>query len=84
MNEKLILYLRDYCGYCAMVQDVISELAIDVEERNIWENDAWQSELIASQGSPTVPVLCRLTTEGDIHWLPESDTIIRYLIQTYD
>jgi len=37
MDEKLILYLRDYCGYCAMVQDVISELAVDVEERNIWD-----------------------------------------------
>ena len=84
MNEKLILYLRDYCGYCTMVQDVISELEVDVEERNIWENDTWQNELIASQGSPTVPVLCRITAEGEIQWLPESDRIIRYLIQTYD
>ena len=42
MDEKLILYLRDYCGYCAMVQDVISELAVEVEERNIWDNDTWQ------------------------------------------
>ena len=67
-----------------MVQDVISELAVEVEERNIWDNDAWQDELIAGQGSATVPVLCRMTTEGETHWLPESDAIIRYFIQTYD
>ena len=84
MDEKLILYLRDYCGYCAMVQDVISELAVDVEERNIWENDNWQNELIAGQGSATVPVLCRMTATGETHWLSESDAIIRYFIQTYN
>jgi len=29
-------------------------------------------------------VLCRMTAVGETHWLPESDAIIRYLIQTYD
>jgi len=29
-------------------------------------------------------VLCRMTAAGETQWLPESDTIIRYLIQTYD
>ena len=84
MDEKLILYLRNYCGYCAMVQDVISELAVDVEERNIWENDTWQNELVVSQGRSTDPVLYRKAATGESYWLPESDAIIRYLIQTYD
>jgi glutathione S-transferase len=67
-----------------MVQEVISELTVEVEQRNIWENDSWQNELIAGQGSSTVPVLCRMTAVGETHWLPESNAIIRYLIQTYD
>lgn len=84
MNEKLILYVRDFCGYCAMVQDIISDLEVKVEERNIWKNEDWQNELVASQGSSTVPVLCRETVDGEIHWIPESDAIVRYLIQHYD
>ncbi|GIS88000.1 MAG: hypothetical protein CM1200mP18_07100 [Gammaproteobacteria bacterium] len=81
MDEKLILYLRDYCGYCAMVQDVISELQWMLKNAILGER-LWQNELIAGQGSATAPV-CVATAQGD-SWLPESDTIIRYLIQTYD
>ena len=42
MSEKLILYFRDGCGYCVRVQNVISELEVDVEQRNIWENKEWE------------------------------------------
>ena len=79
MSEKLILYCRDLCGYCEMVRDVISELGVDVEQRNIWENEEWENDLVSGQDSSTVPVLCRITTGSETHWIPESDAIIRYL-----
>ena len=37
MSEKMILYVRDLCGYCEMVKDVVLELGAEIEERNIWE-----------------------------------------------
>ena len=71
MNEKLILYFREWCGYCVRVQDVISELGVDVEQRNIWENEEWKNDLVSGQGSSTVPVLCRITTGGETqHQIP--------------
>ena len=84
MGDKLILYCRDLCGYCEMVRDVISELGVDVEQRNIWENEEWENDLVSGQGSSTVPVLCRITAGGETHWIPESDAIIRYLIQNHN
>ena len=84
MSDKLILYFRDWCGYCEMVQDVISELGVDVEQRNIWENEEWNDDLVSGQGRSTVPVLCRITTGGETHWIPESGAIIRYLIQNHN
>ena len=84
MSEKLILYFREWCGYCVRVQDVISKLGVDVEQRNIWENEEWKNDLVSGQGRSTVPVLCRITTGGETHWIPESDAIIRYLIQNHN
>ena len=84
MSDKLILYFREWCGYCVRVQDVISELGVDVEQRNIWENEEWENDLVSGQGSSTVPVLCRITAGGETHWIPESDAIIRYLIQNHN
>ena len=84
MSEKLILSFRDWCGYCVRVQDVISKLGVNVEQRNIWENEEWKNDLVSDQGRSTVPVLCRITTGGETHWIPESDAIIRYLIQNHN
>ena len=84
MDDQLILYFRDLCGYCGMVQDVISQLGVDVEQHNIWENKNWKNELTLGQGRTTVPVLCRITAGGEAHWIPESRAIIRYLIQSRD
>ena len=84
MSEKLILYVRDLCGYCEMVKDVVLELGSDIEERNIWENSDWEQQLVEARGSSTVPVLYREKADGKGEWLAESDAIIRYLIQNSD
>ena len=83
MSESLTLYTRPRCSYCDLVRDVISEIGINVEERNIWEKEQWRDEILAAQGKDTVPVLRRASTNGNIYWLPESDAIVRYFLQNY-
>ena len=83
MSESLTLYTRPRCAYCDRVRDVISGIGINVEERNIWEQEQWRDEIVAARGKDTVPVLRRDSANGIIHWLPESDAIVRYLLQSY-
>ena len=83
MQESLALYTRHRCGYCDLVRDVISEIGINVEERNIWDKKEWRNELLSAQGKDTVPILRRDLTNGNICWLPESDAIVRYLLLNY-
>ena len=47
------------------------------------EKQQWRDEILAAQGKDTVPILRRVTTNGNIYWLPESDAIVRYLLQNY-
>ena len=84
MSESLTLYIRPRCVYCDLVRDVISEIGINVEERNIWGKEQGRAEILATLGKDTVPILRRDSTNGNIYWLPESDAIVRYLLQNYD
>ena len=76
--EQLALYYYETCPYCVRVLDVIQELGLDVELRNIIHEPAYRDELVAARGRSTVPVL-RLTAENKDQWMPESRDIIRYL-----
>jgi len=83
--ESLSLYMDDLCGYCARVRSVIDELGVNVEMRNIG-NREHAKELIEARGRATVPVLRRVSADGestDLEWMPESSDIIDYLRNTY-
>lgn len=77
-EERLALYHFDGCPYCRMVRGVIDELGVDVELRDIRENDEHRDALLAARGRMTVPVL-RCTTDEVDRWMPESRDIVRYL-----
>ena len=79
-EETLILYLRNGCGYCHYVQDAIRKLGLTVEERNIWEDPAFEEELMSATGRRMVPVLRAIDNEGASRWVPESRDIIAYLV----
>ncbi len=79
-EETLILYLRNGCGYCYYVQDAIRKLGLTVEERNIWEDPAFEEELMSVTGRRVVPVLRAIDNEGASRWIPESRYIIEYLV----
>lgn len=77
-DETLALYYSPTCPFCIRVLRVIEELGIDVELRNIWEDDTYRADLIEARGRATVPVLRCTGRKGD-RWMPESADIIRYL-----
>ena len=78
-EEKLILYTRNWCGYCTMVKRAVAQLGLTLEERNIWDNPQWQAELMQVRGRATVPVLLRQSADGKSEWMGESRDIIQYL-----
>ncbi len=82
-KEQLIFYHRDYCAFCGRVDAVINKLGIELERRNIWEDDDIYDELEAATGRGTVPVLRIVDVDGESIWMPESDDIVEYLIDRF-
>ena len=82
-SETLALYHYPSCGYCRWVRQVIAQLGIDVELRDIFEERQHMDELVAARGRRTVPVLRRDLADGTVEWMPESRDIIDYLQRTY-
>jgi glutaredoxin 2 len=82
-DEKLSLYVRDWCGACFLVKRTIARLGIDIELRDIFRNGDYYDELLAARGRGTVPVLRRDFSDGRTEWMPESRDIIDYLDRTY-
>ena len=78
-NKSLILYVRDYCMYCSRVLRAANQLGMELEVRNIWEDPAFERELVEATGRTVVPVLAINDLEGDRTWMPESRDIIRFM-----
>ena len=74
----LALYCFAGCPYCVYVEDVLDELGLSIERRDIREEPHFRDELLAARGRPTVPVLRICHPDGD-EWMPESRDIARYL-----
>ncbi len=82
-EDSLALYFFDGCPYCAMVQNAIAELGLDLELRNIFEDPSHRADLVSARGRATVPVLRITAADGEERWMPESRDIVRYLQETY-
>ena len=65
--------------YCSRVLTAANQLGLEMEVRNIWENPAYQRELIEATGRRVVPVLAIGDGKGDRSWMPESRDIIRFM-----
>lgn len=78
----LALYHYDTCPFCYRVRRALSRLGVEVELRNIHENDQHRRDLVAARGRETVPVL-RIARDGGDEWMPESADIVRYLEQRF-
>jgi len=76
----LTLYYKPTCPFCQKVTDLISELHLDVELKDISANDTFREELIAKGGKQQVPYL--VDSDKDIA-MYESDDIMDYLELNY-
>jgi glutaredoxin len=81
-QDQLILYHANSCPFCRMVRANIERLGIDVELREIFEDEQYRDELIEARGRATVPVLRINSPNGDERWMPESRDIVAYLEKT--
>jgi glutaredoxin len=82
-TDKLALYYFPTCPFCRLVLRTIEDLGIEVELRNIRENDQFLEELINARARGTVPVLRITSADGEDRWMPESADIVDYLSATY-
>lgn len=74
----LALYHYDSCPYCAKVRRALQRLGVEVELRDVLEQDEHMDALVEARGRRTVPVL-RIQKAGGDEWMPESDDIVAYL-----
>lgn len=81
-SHRLSLYKIDGCPYCERVATAISDLELDIEERNIHKIPEHAKALKEAVGRTTVPVL-RTDSDGTTEWLPESADIVRHLYADY-
>lgn len=82
-DDSLALYYFPTCPFCRRVLTALKGLDVEVELRNINEEEQYRDELVAARGRATVPVLRIESPDGDVRWMPESRDIIRYLETTY-
>ena len=77
VSPKLALYMTPFCPFCIYVKSAISSLDLNVEMRNIYEQQHFD-DLIAARKKATVPVL-RINYPNEESWLSESMDIVEYL-----
>ncbi len=65
--------------YCNRVLRAADELGVKLEIRNIWQEPAFEKELVSATGRTTVPVLKINQDGGDARWMPESSDIVNYI-----
>ena len=76
-TESLKLYEFYACPFCVKTRRAIKRLNLKVETRNAQKGD-FRTELESSGGKIQVPCL-KITRDGEVSWLYESNDIIRYL-----
>lgn len=77
--SDLKLYHYESCPYSAITRQVIEEIGISIEKRDILLNPRYRIELIKGGGKPQVPALRIERMQGETQWLYESEEIIRFL-----
>ncbi|GAA6203534.1 glutaredoxin [Thalassotalea sp. SU-HH00458] len=80
-TEHLSLYQLPACPFCVKVRRAIKRGGLNIELRNINQNENYRAELIAQGGKKTVPCLRIVQEDQTVNWLYESSEINQYLQQ---
>ncbi len=78
----LALYHYLGCPFCMMVEQVVSQLDVQVQRHDILRDPEARARLIEATGRQTVPVL-KIGDGADARWMPESRDIMRWLRAEY-
>lgn len=80
-TQHLTLYQLPACPFCVKVRRSIKRDGLNIELRNINQNEDYREELIREGGKRTVPCL-KITDENQkVTWLYESSVVVGYLQQ---
>jgi glutathione S-transferase len=82
--DDLALYHHEECPFCKKVRDVMNRLGLEMELRDIRENDDYRQELVNGGGQQKVPCLRIDKPNGNSEWMYESDDIAQYLLERFD
>ncbi len=85
-SPTLTLYHYRGCPFCSMVERSVDQLGLQLERRDIHQDEDARRELVEATGRQTVPVLKISEGSGEgaqVRWMPESRDIIRWLQQEY-
>jgi glutaredoxin len=80
-TQHLNLYQLPACPFCVKVRRAMKRDGLNIELRNINQNEAYREELIREGGKRKVPCL-KITDENEkVTWLYESSDVIKHLQQ---
>ena len=82
-TQSMSLYHYASCWFCAQVRNVIGQLDLNIELRDILREPTNRQTLIEQGGSSTVPCLRIENSDGTVRWMYESTDICDYLKERF-
>ena len=79
---ELALYQLPRCPFCIKVRRTMHKLNLPIEKRNVTPGSPFRDELAAGGGRVKSPCL-RITEQGEVRWMYESNDIIAYLNERF-
>ena len=80
-TQNLSLYQLPSCPFCVKVRRAIKREGLNIELRNINQENDYREELIREGGKRTVPCLRIEKSNGQVEWLYESSEVVAHLQQ---
>ena len=80
--SDLVLYHYTSCPFCLRVRYAAKRLGLDLKLADIHKTPEHRQELVDAMGRSTVPVL-KIEKDGEVHWMPESADIVKYLKERF-
>lgn len=80
--HELALYQLPRCPFCIKVRRNMHKLNLPIELRNVTPGSPFREELQAGGGRVKSPCL-RITENGAVRWMYESNDIIAYLTERF-
>ncbi len=82
-RPHVLIYTRDYCGYCSAAKALLRSKGVDFEERNATTEPAYRAEMTKVSGGTTFPQIFIGSTHvggsDDLHALDHRGELDRLL-----